>query len=237
MIKLASLNKISVFGDSILKGVVFDEMTGKYKFLKENAVRAFSNISHIAVENYSKFGSTVSMGLDKLNKLIMKDKDDSDVVLIEFGGNDCDFNWDNVCSNPLENHIPNTAYQKFVDTISDMIDAVINVGKRPIVMNLPPIDYERYFSWITKGNQIREEKIMQFLGDKNYIYRHQELYSRAIETVAKAKDIYVINVRDAFLSIPRYSDYLCADGIHPNEKGQEIIKNAFLKAYKERVIL
>ncbi|WP_027398240.1 SGNH/GDSL hydrolase family protein [Anaerovorax odorimutans] len=237
MEKLKSLNKISVVGDSILKGVIYDEVAGRYKFLKQSAVSAFEKINQIAVINYSKFGSTVSKGMEKLNKFIVKGTDDSEVVLIEFGGNDCDFDWDKIFLNPFQNHYPNTSYSKFIETISDMIESVLSVGKTPVLMNLPPIDADRYFNWIVKGDENKAELLLKFLGDKNFIYRHQELYSRAIEHIAKIKDIYVINVRDKFLSIPRYSDYLCADGIHPNEKGQEVIKTAFLNAYKERVLL
>lgn len=237
MERLRSVDKISVLGDSILKGVIFDEVAGKYKFLKEGAVSAFENMYHIAVQNYSKFGNTVSKGLEKLNKTIVKGTDDSQVVLIEFGGNDCDYNWDNVCLNPLDEQEPNTTYSKFIETSTAMIELVLAAGKRPVVMNLPPIDYERYFKWITKGDQKREDSILKFLGEKSHLYRQQELYSRAIENVAKAKDLYVVNVRDGFLTLPRYGDYLCIDGIHPNEKGQEIIKNAFNKAYQERILM
>lgn len=232
---MKAINSISILGDSILKGVIFDEETGRYKFLKENAVSIFENMFDITIINHSKFGCTVSKASEKLSQALAK-KEDSDAYLIELGGNDCDFNWDEVAKDPFAKHIPNTPYDKFLSSVSKMVEEIIKSGKVPFIMNLPPIDYERYFNWITKNDTERQKNILAFLGDKSYIYRHQELYSRALEKVAKKYDLYTVNVRDIFLSIPCYSDYLCIDGIHPNVKGQELIEDIFAQAYKERVL-
>ena len=36
-------------------------------------------------------------------------------------------------------------------------------------------------------------------------------------------DVPVIDVTSAFLYHKTFSDYMCADGIHPNEKGHRLI--------------
>ena len=228
------LDNISVLGDSILRGVVLDEATKKYKFLKQGAVSSFEKMYQVSVTNYSKFGCTAKKGLEKLQQ-ILKSDEPSEAVLIELGGNDCDFDWEAVCTAPEgEPHAPNTPYGEFVNLIRTIIEDTLKGGKRPFFMNLPPIDSDMYFAWIAKGDPNRAQKLLSFLGDKNYIYRHQELYSRAIEHLAHEYNLYLIDIRDKFLAIPKYSDFLCADGIHPNAKGQELIKEAFSNAYLER---
>lgn len=231
------LDNICVLGDSILRGVVLDEATKKYKFLKQGAVSSFENMYHISVTNYSKFGCTAKKGLEKLQQILKSDIP-AEAVLIELGGNDCDYDWEAVCTDPLgAGHAPNTPYSEFVKLIRTMIEDTLKGGKRPFFMNLPPIDSDMYFSWIAKGDPVRAKNLLTFLGDKNYIYRHQEMYSRAIEHLAHEYDLYLIDIREKFLVIPKYSDFLCADGIHPNARGQELIKDAFSNAYLERGLI
>ncbi|WP_236612122.1 hypothetical protein [Caldanaerobacter subterraneus] len=44
------------------------------------------------VKNIAKFGSTLLKGIDILKKHLSKDK--PDIAVIEFGENDCDFDWE-----------------------------------------------------------------------------------------------------------------------------------------------
>ena len=232
MQQLKELHKICVMGDSILKSVIFNEEAGRYTFMKEGAVYAFEQAHDVEVVNYAKFGCTIPKGYEKLRQVLEKG-DSSEAVLIEFGGNDCDYDWDAVAAAPLAPHTPNTPYGQFTETLDRMIALVQDFGKRPFVMNLPPISHERYFQWISKGDAKRAENLLTFLKNENIIYRHQEYYSRALELAAMRHGLYIVNVRDAFLPIQDYDSYLCADGIHPNEKGQRMIQDVFARSYAE----
>lgn len=229
------IDNISVLGDSILRGVVLDEATKKYRFLKQGAVSSFEKMYNVSITNYSKFGCTAKKGLEKL-QAILKNNVPAEAVLIELGGNDCDFDWDAVAADPVSEHVPNTPYAEFVNTIRTITEQTLKAGKRPFFMNLPPIDSDRYFDWIAKGDPQRAKNLLAFIGEKNYIYRHQELYSRAIEHIANEYHLFTIDIREIFLAIPKYGDFLCKDGIHPNEKGHELIKQAFSKAYLEHAL-
>ncbi len=228
------LNSISIFGDSILKGVVFDEIMGKYRQVKKSATEMFSSSKNVPVNNYSRFGNTSDRMLTKIDFLLENDK--SNVVLLELGGNDCDFNWDKIAENPKGHHIENVAYSKFKKNINTIIDKIIGAKKDPIIMTLPPIDSERYFNWVAKNDGERAKNIMSFLGDKTKIYRNQELYAGALERIGYDRGLHIINVRESLLSIPKYSDYLCLDGIHLNEKGQKLVKKVFDQKYKELIL-
>jgi len=228
------IDKIAVLGDSILKGVVFDEITGKYKFLKESAVNLFCSTNKIEVSNYSKFGCTALRALKNLDGLFKNDGKNQG-VLVELGGNDSDFDWDKVCAAPKAEHVANVPYEEFKRIIAQIIEKILGSGRRPFVMNLPPIDSDLYFNHISRNDPSRAAALLSFLGDKNCIYRHQELYSRAIESVARQYKLYIVNVRDAFLAVNKYTDYLCGDGIHPNARGQSVIKQVFDSTYNELV--
>lgn len=225
------VSKIDIWGDSILKGVVLDEAVGRYRLLKGSAVNAFSQFFHIDIRNHSHFGCTAPKALTNLDKTLSTGLE-TDLVLLEFGGNDCDYNWQAVSDDPYAGHRPNTPYEEFSETMQEMVRTLVAKGIQPVLMSLPPIDAKRYFDWITRPQGINAENILTFLRDKEYIYRHQELYSLAITRIAQEEKVAFVDVRESFLRQKVLCDFLCVDGIHPNESGQELIQRAFASRYK-----
>jgi lysophospholipase L1-like esterase len=152
--------------------------------------------------------------------------------LVEFGGNDCDFNWDIVAENPTNKDIkPSVSLEQFKVNTQTIIDKLRKLGKRIAIMSLPPIDANKYFKWISKGDKQRAANILQFLGDVNFIYRHQELYAVAFKQIAIDNNIPVVPVRETLLGIHKLSDYICEDGIHLNEQGQAVVESVFENTY------
>ena len=215
--------KIGIWGDSILKGVVFDETVGKYRSIKNCAVNLLKNRnSNIDIKNNSRFGCTAPKAEKHLEQFI-KDGYSADVVLLEFGGNDCDHNWAEVSADPDGEHSPNTPRPKFIESMHNMINLLISNKIKPVLMNLPPISAEKYFDWITKPDNVNPDNVLHWLKEKNVIYRQQENYSHAIDNIAREYNIPLIDVREPFLEIKDYDNYLCIDGIHLNEKGQALM--------------
>ena len=229
---MSIISRVDIWGDSIMKGVVLDEAAGRYRLLKENAVEAFSRIFSLEIKNHSRFGCTAPRALEKMEQMLTTGLH-TDVVLLEFGGNDCDYNWREVSDDPDAKHEPNTPIAVFTDTMREMVRALVARGITPLLMSLPPIDSYRYFDWITKPDGISAERILSFLGEKEYIYRHQEMYSLAITRVALEEGVGFVDVRDAFLRERRLNELLCADGIHPNEQGQKILRDTFSGYYNK----
>jgi len=227
---MSVIMKIDVLGDSILKGVVLDEAAGRYRLLKNGAVNAFAQLFHLDVKNHSHFGCTAPKALANLDRTLNSGFD-ADTVLLEFGGNDCDFNWAEVSSDPDSEHQPNTPYEAFVETMQKMIQELIAKGITPVLMSLPPIDSFRFFDWITKPDNVDSDKVLSFIGDKDFIYRHQERYSLAITKLALTNNLPFVDVRDAFLKEKNVGACMCLDGIHPNEKGQKLIQDVFSAQY------
>lgn len=99
-------NKICVFGDSVAKGVVFDHVKQKYSLLKNGFADQLANIFSLSVTNYAKFGCTVTKGLELVKKHLDKIPWTMTISVLEFGGNDCDFDWAEV---PKRQLLPNGA--------------------------------------------------------------------------------------------------------------------------------
>lgn len=220
------VKNLGIWGDSLLKGIVFDEEDGKYRPLKQCSVHLFSKVFPISIKNNSRFGCTAPKALDNLERSLNKGFQ-ADAVLLEFGGNDCDYNWAEVSEHPEQEHQPHTPFEDFTATMKKMVQLLLEHNIRPLLMNLPPIDAGRYFNWISHLKGVSGERVMLWLKQKDIIYRQQERYSLAIERLACAEGLPLIDVRDRFLSLRNYQDYLCLDGIHLNESGQRILGETF----------
>ncbi|MEG0251303.1 MAG: SGNH/GDSL hydrolase family protein [Christensenellaceae bacterium] len=217
---MSDIKSIIVLGDSVAKGVLLNPEKKRYFFSKEGFIKTISDKLLAKVTNLSKFGMTTSHWQNILDK---NEQLNADLVLIEYGGNDCDYNWDEVAQTPLEEHLPNTLSAKFEQNLKKLVLNVKQRHKIPVLMNLPPLDADRYFHWFTKGDRDRANNILEWLRDISKIYWWQEKYSYIIEKVAHNTDTRFINVRSAFLTQDNYRDFICEDGIHPNQAGQTLM--------------
>ncbi len=220
----SKIKNLGIWGDSILKGVIFDEEKGKYKTLKQCAISLFGKKFNLSIKNNSRFGCTAPKAMENMKSTLNKGYS-PDMVLLEFGGNDSDFNWAEISKNPDGVYKSNTPIDEFYSTMEKMVDLLISKKIQPVLMNLPPIDSQRYFKWITKFDGVDGDKILHWLSQVDAIYRYQEMYSRAIDKLAYKKNLILIDIRSKFLEIKNYKDYLCIDGIHPNQKGQALIND------------
>ena len=211
---------VCIFGDSVTKGVVFDSVRDKYTLLKNSFVNLVKGGGNFVIKNYSHFGSTVSKGLEMLSKH-KNELSQCDYTVLEFGGNDCDFDWATVADAPDEEHQPNTPIGRFEQIYSSMISQIRACGSRPVLLTLPPVDAKRYFAWISRG--LNADAILHWLGDIEYIYRWHEMYNLSICRLSKELDVPLIDISSAFLKTQHYQKLICDDGIHPNEQGHRLI--------------
>lgn len=224
MIKL--LGNIGVWGDSLLQGVVLDEGQGRYSILEDNCAVALARKIGIKISNNSRFGCTAPKGQKSLYRALEGDVEYAAAV-IEYGGNDCDFRWEEIAADPDGEHIPRTPLDIFVRCYTDMIEALKARRVTPVLVTLPPLDAERYFAWITR-NGLSKENILKWLGDVQHIYRWHERYSLAISSIASKFSCPLVDIRDAFLSVRNLGGLMCADGIHPNQEGHRLMESVFL---------
>lgn len=214
-------------GDSISKGVVYDEEKERYVTIKDNYATLLQDKMKGILYNAGKFGNTIIKGMSKIEVDVQKNN--PDIVVVEFGGNDCDFNWEEVANNPLEEHYPKTDFNLFQSSLKDLVSSLKKNNIIPVLMSLPPIDADRYFKWISKYNDSMGKNILKWLGSVNRIYWWQEKYSSAVINVARETDTIWIDVRNAFLQTPDYTKLICKDGIHPNPEGHKIIADKILE--------
>ena len=218
--------KIEVFGDSILKGIQVNPLNKRYHVNNNIDVDMLNEKFSLNIINHSKFGCTVTKGKSMLEKYL-NERPDCSAILMDFGGNDCDFDWKSISDNPCAKHEPNTPIESFVAIYTGLIERIKKNGIRPIVTNLPPLEPQRYFDWLSKG--LSKGNILWWLEGVNTIYRFQEFYSRAIEEISRNTEAMLIDLRGTFLKERCIGRFFCEDGIHPNTEGQKLITQEFAR--------
>lgn len=225
------LKNVCAFGDSVMKGIVVDNENSpeggiKYKISNKGFAARCRDRLDIEVENFARFGGVVSHGKKLLGRYVDKIRK-SDFVLFEYGGNDCDYNWSNIAASPDEEHLPNTPIPQFVNEYSSLIDDVKALGSNPVLLSLPVLDPVRFFKHVTKG--INAENVLRWLGGSVLaIDRWHERYNMEIFRLGTQKKVPVIDITSVFLEKKNFSDYICEDGIHPNEHGHALIESAII---------
>ncbi len=215
-----------VSGDSISRGVVFDEKKGSYSILESNYVSLVQRRTKNIVRNVSRFGNTLLHGRGRLSREIAAER--PDVVLIEYGGNDCDFDWNEIAAHPDVAHEPKTDLGVFEGALTETVEGLKAEDIVPVLMTLPPLDADKFIKWVSREDAAAEGSILRWLGSVTRIYWWQERYSASIAKVAAKTRTRSIDVRGAFLSHPDFPTLICRDGIHPNEAGHRVIAEAVL---------
>ena len=217
--------KITALGDSLTRGVVLNEEKKRYSILDNSFIDIIGDTLGLNITNYGKFGCTIDFG----QQVIDRHADEisaSDYTLLEFGGNDCDFNWGQIADSPADEHQPKTILDSFKEKFYKLIERVRALGSKPVIISLPPIDSEYYFSFISRSmNGEQRENVFNWLGgDINVISRWHEMYNRALFEISRLMHTPIIDITTPF---DKYQGAMrrlyCSDGIHPNAEGHRLI--------------
>ena len=141
------MKNLKIFGDSIIKGVTYNGQS--YHLCQEHDFDTL-RAQGVTVENNAKMGATIDAGLKQLDRKLGACDSDT-TVLFCFGGNDCDYDWKAISEDPDGEHLPHTPSEQFIDRYCTAIRKAQSAGARVAMTSLPPLEQERYFTFITRG--------------------------------------------------------------------------------------
>ena len=112
--------KIAVFGDSILKGVITVPNSGRiFDVVENDSLTQAQKVLGFELTNNSIYGNVITKAKGKFEKFIQKQKDANnlpDIVIIEFGNNDCDYDWNSVSdATNFSEILPKTPLNDFLE--------------------------------------------------------------------------------------------------------------------------
>ena len=213
--------KLVVFGDSILKGVITIPNSDKLFDVTENDSLSLAQKElGFELDNRSIYGNITSKGLVKLQKFFEKGGE-ADFCIIEFGSNDCDYDW-----GTLVQKVPLAEY---LENLSAMVKLCRDNKVTPLMMGLIPYVCDDWFKTIIKDQD--QAAILNFLGGTaETLGKNQLIYKNAqADFVQKNK----VQFLDPWTVFEGHKEFMCYDGIHPNEEGYKLLSQAWIKFLSE----
>lgn len=227
--------KLVALGDSIIKGVLVQSEgeRSRYSLADKSIVECCAEKLGGESLNLGKMGCTIEAGERILDRYLHK-MSGAQYVLLEYGGNDSDYNWQEIAEAPEKEHFPRTRLEVFEQVYERVICKIKEMGAIPLVLSLPPMDAERYFAFFSqKWEYGFRANVMRWLGGStNTIMSGHELYNLATMRIAQRTGVQWIDVTSGLLKGHNFRAYLCDDGIHPNERGQRMIAEAVLQSLR-----
>ena len=211
------IERVEFFGDSIVRGALWAD--GKFRLRPGNGFPALGAMG-LAVRNNAMIGASIVKGASVVKRRLPA-LDERTLVILGFGGNDCNFDWQAVSEDPDGAHLPAVLLQTFRERYAKVIARVQATGAQVALMSLVPLDADKFFAHIGEGRDA--DAILRWLGDKAILYRWHENYNRTVERLAAATGCTLVDLRDGFLTRHDFDGLIGPDGIHPTEAGYAII--------------
>lgn len=224
--------EIHILGDSLARGIVYQELRGRYAISRQRCSGALETVLGAKVADHSKMGATTDDGLLVLEALPPVP---DGMCAIEFGGNDCDLDWAYVAEHPEESVRAKVPLDRFEEQLRRLVGLARVREMQPVLVSPLPLHAGRYFAWVTRG--LNADNVLRALGDVQAIYRWQERYAITVARVSRELGTPLFDMRDVFLARQReYEGLMCVDGIHPNDEGHRIIAQAAVEAARARYL-
>ena len=125
---MTKTQKAVIWGDSLARGVIYDEEHRRYRIAPKTAAAYVSEHTGVEIVNRARMGMTAAGGLFQMQADLAAGIT-GDVAFIEFGGNDSDFNWRAISENPSATHLPKTPIKEYEATVKSMIALANDRGR------------------------------------------------------------------------------------------------------------
>lgn len=228
---MSEIKSVIVWGDSILKGIISSEDLTQIRPSEINALQMAGEKLAIEINNKSIYGAHIiklqATQTKNLNKGLT-----ADIAVIESGTNDCDYEWNDVCTKPFSEITQKVPLADFKRIASEMVDTSRENKITPVLVTAPDLAIPYWKEYITRG--LDKEKIAQFIGHDPYVLlRNQEEYMEALRQIAKEKNVQLIDMRVEFRKTSDPMSLMCKDGVHPNIEGHKLMADVFVKLFPE----
>ncbi|MDL4840198.1 SGNH/GDSL hydrolase family protein [Aquibacillus rhizosphaerae] len=223
--------KIICFGDSLTRGV--SVVKGRLRILKENYPASLQDLfsqketNDVTVINKGVFNDNSELMLSRLEKDVIEEH--PDFAIVEVGGNDCNFKWNEIVEKPEEDHQAIVSLDRYLANIKEIVTKLQESGVKPIIATLPPLDPVRYYQTIS--NQYNPS-VGNWVSKLGGIEHWHGMYNYHLNKLADELTIPKIDVRSAIKKAGDLVNLISEDGIHLTAEGY----HAFSKAVYQYLV-
>ncbi|WP_077619308.1 SGNH/GDSL hydrolase family protein [Bacillus sinesaloumensis] len=220
--------KVVCFGDSLTRGVSF--VKGRMRILKENYPAFLQQIApeQVTVLNKGVFNDNSDLLLSRVEKDVIAEQ--PDFVIINIGGNDCNFKWNEVAEKPEDEHQPIVPIERYMENLKQLIHRIKEANITPVLMTLPPLDPVRYYRLLAQNYG---SSISHWISLQGGIEHWHGLYNRSLNLLAEQLHVPKIDVRAAMMQLGDVTDFISDDGIHLTGKGYKTMSSEIFSTFKQ----
>jgi isoamyl acetate esterase len=208
--------KIICFGDSLTRGISY--VKGRLRILQDNYPNVLSKMTNpfpqVEILNKGVFNDNSDLLLQRIEKDVLPEQ--PDFVLINVGGNDCNFRWDEVAENPEKDHLPIVPLDRYLENVSSMVNGFREKHITPFLLTLPPLDPARYYRFIADKYGSSIGHWVSYVGG---IEHWHGMYNRKLKQLAEDHHVKLIDVRSYIKASGDLKDLISDDGIHLTSEG------------------
>ncbi len=225
--------RIVCFGDSVTRGITF--LKGRLRIIKENYPAMLQQLlgeSNGEVLNKGVFNDNSTLMIERLDTDVIEPH--PDYVLVEVGGNDCNFDWAEVAKRPDEGHEPIVSLNDYLINLRRIVENLKSAGITPILMTVLPLDPVRYYAQIML---LHGKNIAHWIATCGGIEHWHGNYNRQLRSLIKEMNVSSIDLRSRFKQAGDLADLLSDDGIHPSKTGYLAMANIIQDALGDMGII
>lgn len=215
--------RIICFGDSVTRGITF--LNGRFKIIRNNypALLQKGLGEKDVVINKGVFNDNSDCLLKRLDEDVLDLH--PDLVLINIGGNDCNFRWDQVARLPEEEHIPVVPLNRYLNNIKLITEKISSSGSMPVLLSLLPLDPVRYYQALMTHYS---QNIGHWISCCGGIEHWHGMYNRSLKELADKLHVTLFDLRTAFKKKGDLSELINEDGLHPTATGYQAMAEILL---------
>lgn len=214
------IKSVSVIGDSLLKGIIYNENKNIYNVLENNCISLLEEESNLNINNYSICGLNID-NLNKYFKLVLN-KSKDEIIILEIGSDSFE---QDLLTNDFK---PLYTIGKFNRILKKIIKATKKGNRNIVLTTIPYISNSKFYRFVSGKKGVRNQK--GILEINNFI----EEINNLIKKLSRKYNVLLIDLNRGINSYDE--DLYSIDGKYLSSKGHKILKNIFMENFNKSSI-
>lgn len=214
------IKSVSVIGDSLLKGIIYNENKNIYNVLENNCISLLEEESNLNINNYSICGLNID-NLNKYFKLVLN-KSKDEIIILEIGSDSFE---QDLLTNDFK---PLYTIGKFNRILKKIIKTTKKDNRNIVFTTIPYISNSKFYRFVSGKKGVRNQK--GILEINNFI----EEINNLIKKLSRKYNVLLIDLNRGINSYDE--DLYSIDGKYLSSKGHKILKNIFMENFNKSSI-